>query len=446
MKLTRLMLLTLLVVLVSMLSLTVGMAQDEEISGTLNILGFSLPDEIATVRVDQFREQYPDVEVNITEGALDTQQFLTSVVSGNSPDLIYTNRDDLSTFAGRGALMPLDECIANMGVEMSMYREAAVQQVTVDGQVYGIPEFFNVILLIANNAALEEAGLTVEDLDTSDWENITALNEALTVVEDGEVTRIGFDPKLPEFLPLWAMANGVSLISEDGRTAQLNDPAVVEALEFANSLHELAGGRQDFLAFRDTWDFFGAENQVAADQIGVWPMEQWYINVLAGSSPDAPAVFAPFRDREGEILTFATGNTWAIPASSSNPEAACAFAVTMTATETWVAAAEERARLREEAGTTNTGVYTGNREADEIIFGEIVAPGTSEIFDNGVSVALEVMDHAFSIPANPAGAEFRQAWQDAVNRVLNGEQTAQEALDQAQEEAQAALDAAWETE
>jgi ABC-type glycerol-3-phosphate transport system substrate-binding protein len=228
MKLTRLMLLTLLIVLVSMLSLTVGMAQDEEISGTLNILGFSLPDEIATVRVDQFREQYPDVEVNITEGALDTQQFLTSVVSGNSPDLIYTNRDDLSTFAGRGALMPLDECIANMGVDMGMYREAAVQQVTVDGQVYGIPEFFNVILLIANNAALEEAGLTVEDLDTSDWENITALNEALTVVEDGEVTRIGFDPKLPEFLPLWAMANGVSLISEDGRTAQLNDPAVVE--------------------------------------------------------------------------------------------------------------------------------------------------------------------------------------------------------------------------
>jgi len=56
---------------------------------------------------------------------------------------------------------------------------------------------------------------------------------------------------------------------------------------------------------------------------------------------------------------------------------------------------------------------------------------------------LAVQDAAFSIPANPAGAEFRQAWQDAVNRVLNGEQTAQEALDQAQAEAQAAFDEAW---
>jgi multiple sugar transport system substrate-binding protein len=443
MKLPRFLLLAILVVLIGMFSLIVGTAQDD-VSGTLNILGFSLPDEIATVRVDTFREQYPDVEVNITEGGLDIQQFLTSVVSGNAPDLIYANRDDLSTFAGRGALMPLDECIANMGVDMSQYRQAAVDQVTVDGQVYGIPEFFNVILLIANNTALEEAGLTVDDLDTSDWDSLVTLNEALTVVEDGEVTRIGFDPKLPEFLPLWAMANGASLISEDGRTAQLDDPRVVEALEFANSLHEVAGGRQEFLAFRDTWDFFGAENQVAADQIGVWPMEQWYINVLAGSSPDAPAVFAPFRDREGEILTFATGNTWAIPTGSSNPEAACAFAVTMTATDTWVAAAEERARLRAESGATNTGVYTGNSAADEIIFNEIVEPGTNEIFDNGVSVALEVMDHAFSIPPNPAGAEFRQAWMDAVNRVLNGEQTAEEALAQAQQEAQAALDEAWE--
>jgi multiple sugar transport system substrate-binding protein len=60
-----------------------------------------------------------------------------------------------------------------------------------------------------------------------------------------------------------------------------------------------------------------------------------------------------------------------------------------------------------------------------------------------VDVILSLQESGFGIPTSPAGAEFRQAWQDAVNRVLNGEQTAQEALDQAQAEAQAALDAAW---
>jgi len=48
------------------------------------------------------------------------------------------------------------------------------------------------------------------------------------------------------------------------------------------------------------------------------------------------------------------------------------------------------------------------------------------------------------MPANPADAEFKTAWQDAVNRVLNGQQQPQAALDQAQKEAQAALDKAWD--
>ena len=55
----------------------------------------------------------------------------------------------------------------------------------------------------------------------------------------------------------------------------------------------------------------------------------------------------------------------------------------------------------------------------------------------------EANDHTFSLPANPADAEFKTAWQDAVNRVLNGQQEPQQALDQAQEEAQKALDEAW---
>lgn len=420
----------------------VAKAQDGP-TGELSVMGFSLPDEVATVRVDRFRELYPDVELNITEGGLDQQQFLTAVASGNAPDVVYISRELLSTYAARGALMPLEECISNQSIDMSQYRQAAVDQVTIDGQIYGIPEFFNVILVIANTAALEEAGLSVEDVNISDWESITELNEALTKIEDGQVTRIGFDPKLPEFLPLWAAANGVQLISEDGRTPNLNDPAVVEALEFAVALHEASGGREDFMAFRDTWDFFGGNNQFVQDQLGVFPMEQWYVNVLSDVSPDAPVAFLPFTDREGNPISYVTGNAWAIPTGSSNPEAACAFAKTMTEADAWIAAAEERARLRSEAGTTNTGIYSGNVLADEVIFGEIIQPSGNETLDQAIETAVAAMEGGFGIPANPAGSEFRQAWQDAVNRVLNGEQSAQEALDQAQAEAQAAFDEAW---
>lgn len=413
------------------------------LSGELTVLGFGLGDEIATVRVDTFKATYPDITLNITEGSLDTQQFLTSVASGNVPDLIYTGRDELSTYATRGAILPLDDCIAEQGIDMSQYRESAVNQVTVSGSVYGIPEFFNIIVVLVNDAALTDAGVTIEELDLSDWDSIKAFNEKVTRVEDGQVTRIGFDPKLPEFLPLWVAANSGALLSDDGRTAMLNDPKVIEALEYTVSLHEPSGGRQDFIAFRDTWDFFGANNQFVADQLGAFPMEQWYVNVLVGSSPDVAITVLPFLTREGEPITYATGNTWAIPRGAKNLDAACAFMKTMTSVEAWTAAAQTRADMRAAEGTTFTGVYTANKLADEIIFGEILQPSGNAMFDNAVQVLVDAMENAFSMPANPAGAEFRQAWQDAVNRVLAGEQSAADALAQAQEEAQAALDNAW---
>jgi len=55
---------------------------------------------------------------------------------------------------------------------------------------------------------------------------------------------------------------------------------------------------------------------------------------------------------------------------------------------------------------------------------------------------LDVQRFSFGIPASPASNEFRTAWMDAVNRVLAGQQTPKQALDQAQKESVAAIKAA----
>jgi multiple sugar transport system substrate-binding protein len=147
-----------------------------DISGPLSVRGFNLPDEIASVRVDEFKQEFPDVVLDLEEGSLDQQQFLTAVASGNPPEVIYINRDDLSTYATRGALEPLDTCISSQAIDTSQYREAALSQVTVNGQVYGVPEFFNIIVLILNDKALTEAGLTPDDVSTTDWDKLSTVN------------------------------------------------------------------------------------------------------------------------------------------------------------------------------------------------------------------------------------------------------------------------------
>jgi multiple sugar transport system substrate-binding protein len=152
--------------------------------------------------------------------------------------------------------------------------------------------------------------------------------------------------------------------------------------------------------------------------------------------------FDTVKTRDGEPIAFASGSAWGIPKGSGNPEAACRFMRVMTDTASWVKAAEERVRLREEEGGIFTGVLTGNADADEEIRA-MVKPSGDAKWDTAVEKTYEANDHTFSLPANPAGEEFETAWQDAVNRVLNGQQEPAEAMKQAQEEAQAALDEAW---
>src|SRR5690554_4207507 len=171
--------------------LPAAQAQQLEASGELRVLGFGLPDEIATERVALFEESYPDVDLQLTEGSIDQQQLLTAIASGNPPDVVYLNRADLSTYATRGAVQPLDQCLQDAGMDMGQFREAAVQEVTVDGEVYGVPDFYTVIVLVLNTAALEEAGVPVDEFSISDWEQLAQWNQALTRNEDG-LTRIGF--------------------------------------------------------------------------------------------------------------------------------------------------------------------------------------------------------------------------------------------------------------
>ncbi|MDQ3880258.1 MAG: extracellular solute-binding protein [Chloroflexota bacterium] len=419
-----------------------GPAGEGGISGNLTTLGFSLPDRHATARIDKFQEEFPNVGLTVTQGDLDEQVFLSAVASGEPPDLVYMARNTIGSYVAQGVLQPLTDCIESAGIDMSQYREAAVNQVTIDGTVYGIPEFYNNRILFINNAVLEDAGLSADEVDWSDWDAILALNEELAVVDGDTVSRIGFDPKLPEFLPLWVYANGGAMLSEDGTESLLDTPEVIEALEWATSFMEPYGGAENFYAFRGTWDFFGGENEFVQNQLGAFAMEQWYVGVLAENSPDVDITFQPVLSREGDPITFADGNAWAMPVGAKNPEAACEFMRVMTETETWVEAAQAQADFRAESDLPYTGTYTANTEADERIFGEIVEPSGNEAFDNAQQVILEVQDNAYVLPPAPAAAEFDTAWRDAVQRVFDGDQTVEEALAQADQEAQDALDAA----
>ena len=129
------------------------------------------------------------------------------------------------------------------------------------------------------------------------------------------------------------------------------------------------------------------------------------------------------------------------PFEADDAKAACTWMKTMTLTSTWLAAAKNRAAIRKAAKEPYTGLSTANSVADDKIFKTTYKP-FNKYFDQAVKTVLQVQKYSFYIPASPASAEFRTAWTDAINRVLAGQQSVKAALNQAQREAQAAINKA----
>jgi multiple sugar transport system substrate-binding protein len=410
---------------------------------TLNIYGMGGRDDVAQGRLDIATKLIENSgnKVNNPVAGFNAQTFLARLAARDIPDLVYMGRGDIGTYAAKNALLPLANCIKAEKIDTKQYRLAALREVTYKGQLYALPEFTNQITLIVNNDAARKAGVNVADIQTTNWKKLRQANKKLLNIDNGRLTRIGFDPKIPEFFPLWVKWFGKDLISKDGLKAQLNSREAVAALAYTVSLINDHGGWNKFKAFRDTFDFFGRNNQIAADQLGAFPIESFYYNVLAEGAPvNITAKF--FTNRKGGPLTMISGNGWAIPRGAKNPGLACKFMKAMTSVDAWKAVAKSRYDLRKRQGRAYTGLYTANTQADIKVYEDIYQPIGNKDFDDAVALLVRAPRYAFAIPLSPASTEFKQAWVDAINRVLEGRQTPRQALDRAQSEAQAAIDKA----
>jgi multiple sugar transport system substrate-binding protein len=410
---------------------------------TLTIYGLGGRDDVAQGRLDIANKVMADLNVSVTNpvSSFNDQAFLARLAARDIPDLVHMDRFKVGTYAARNALLPLANCIRTESIAVDAYRKAALDQVRYKGQLYALPEFTNQVTMIVNNEVARAAGVNLRDIQTTNWPRLAAANKKLLRIENGRLTRIGFDPKLPEFFPLWVKALGKDLISKDGLRAQLNSPEAIRALTFAVSLINAHGGWNRFKAFRDTFDFFGRENQYAKNQLGAMPIESFYYQVLADGAPvDITAKY--FTNRRGGPITLLSGNGWAIPRGAQNPDLACKYIKALQSVNAWRTVAKSRFDLRKRQGRAFTGLYTANSRADVAIFEDIYQKLGNPDFDDAVALLVRAPRYGFAIPLSPASSEFDQAWRDGVTRVLERRQTPRQALNQAQREAQAAINRA----
>lgn len=412
-------------------------------SGAMTGWGFENTDDVGQARLDHAAAQLEGVDITLDQTAFDAQKFTTLAASGSVPDVVQIDRQFVATYAAQGLLMPLDACFAANEVDpQQRWYPQVVQDVTWDDQVWAVPQFYQPPLILTNARVMEEAGVEAADLDPSNPVAMIDAAEAMTATEGGSVSRVGFDPQGVSKAATWMLSFGGGIVDESGAPT-LDRAENVEAAQFLQQLYDAQGGFAEVSSLVDSFDLFGDGNPYVTDQVGAAVFDQWYVNVLTPYAEQVEIGATPLRNQEGDPFTAAGGSSFVIPAGAANPSAACAWALALTTPEAWQAAAEARATTTEEEPERlgiNAGLFTGSPESDTAIRENFASaegyPGFQEAIDAYYDVAAE----GTSLGGSPAGQQIQTELQNAMQSILLGDSSAEEALAAAQEAAQRAYD------
>nr|WP_314844495.1 extracellular solute-binding protein [uncultured Microbacterium sp.] len=415
---------------------------EQEPTGTLAAWGFENADDVGQSRLDLAEAELGDLEIDLDATAFDAQKFTTRLASGDVPDVVQMDRRYVTTYAAQDLILPLDACFeAHDVTPRDHWYPAVVDDVTYEDAVWAVPQFYQPPAILLNSAVLEEAGVTAEEIDTSQPEVLLGAIEKMYQEANGVPTRLGFDPVATGQSGLWILAMGGQLTDDDGAPT-LDDPGNVAGIEMLKQITDAQGGFAAVKSFTDSFDTFGDDNQYVAGQVGAQVNAQWYPNVLSPYVDQLQLEAVPFRDMDGEPFSVASGTAFVIPAGAENPAAACAWMLELTSDDAWDAAGAARAETRKADGGINTGLFTGSPEADQRLRDEYVVESGNAGFDQVISTYYDVVDYGQSFGSSPAGQEIQNELNNAITAALLGDKSAEDALADAQQAAMRAYDKA----
>ena len=415
----------------------------KEASGALTAWAFDNADDVGKARMKYAESQLSGVKITMDQTPFDAQKFTTRAASGGVPDVVQMDRAFVATYAAQGLIKPLDGCFKahNMDPGKQFY-PAVTQQVTYQDKVWAVPQFYQPAAIILNQSVLQPAGVSAEDIDTSDHTKLLGAVGKAYKAAGGNPATLGFDPVAGGQAELWILGQGGRLMDDKGAPA-LDDPANIGALSFLKQLYDAQGGYAKAKSFSDSFDTFGKDNQFVKKQVGAQVDAQWYVNVLAPYSESLKISAVPFKDKEGKPFTVAGGTSFVIPTGAKNPDAACAWMTSLVTDDAWSAAGEARSqKIASTPGGINTGLFTGSPSADKLIRDKFVKPSGNAGFDETIGTYYDVLPSGKSLGASPAGQTIKTELNNAIASALLGTKAPDKALADAQAAAKRAFDQA----
>jgi multiple sugar transport system substrate-binding protein len=412
---------------IAMLTAAVGLALGACSSGgqgsgdgdvTLDFWVFEEGGLFAEKVVEAFEKENPGVSVEVTAFPEDNYgvKLDTALAAGKAPDLVLVFGPD---YMRQGLLLPLDEAVAQAGIDLSTYSQAIVKgpssfSCAWEEKLFCLGSYQGAVMTFYNKDLFDAAGIP----HPKPWPAMTPDEFVDIACELTDADRQIWGAAYADPLG-WAPWELV--VSENGREARghLNSPESVHVFE------RLAAGITDKCApsldVLDPWeqgvDYFsrGQLGMVITDFQGLNKIENADIDYGVTTNP-TPAGMEPYF----YVWTDSVG----VLKESDHPDEAKEF-VTFLATE------GQRIRV-EDTGD----VPLDSEIAEELNWAEGV-PGRAD--------GLEILKHARPPVFMPDSFGTYAPVSDAWGLILAGEKTAKQALDDITPAVQENLDKSWQT-
>ena len=396
----------------------------------------------------------------------DPTRFLVSVAGGMPPDVIYFDRFAVSQWAAKGVFQRLDpyvkkdladkvpDAIQPKDYFPSSWEEATYKDpVTGKSGLYGIPCEIDDRVLFYNEDMLKQAGFVDAQgraQPPRTWEELEKMAVALTKRgPDGRLDRLGFIPNYGDaWLYMYGWMNGGHFMSPDRRRCTLNDPRIVQALNWMTRVYDELGGAQEVYAFQAGFHKYGEEDPFTIGKVAMVIDGYWVLPDLthfgrylhwATAPPPLPAAELA---RGRQPISWVSGWCYAIPSTSKHKAAAWKLIRFLRSQKAVDIMAESQRLQCASQGLpfvpTQDPDMKFNRELDaKYIYGD---PGVDPKLKQAVTVFNRFLAGSPFRPVTPVGQLMWNQQLSATENAIFHKMTAQQALDRATRTVQRQLD------
>jgi sn-glycerol 3-phosphate transport system substrate-binding protein len=169
--------------------------------------------------VDQFNASQDDVEVEVIFQGNDTElalKLIANMGGGGVPTVAYMSEPFTQRMIDSGEIVPIQEYVERDDYDLSDFTPAAIAFYTIDDTLYAMPCGLSVPLMYYNKILFREVGLDPEQ-PPKDLDEVRAASEKLVQRDSGgNVTRSGFALEIhPWYMELMLAGAGELYVNND---------------------------------------------------------------------------------------------------------------------------------------------------------------------------------------------------------------------------------------